>query len=48
MGALQSYAWASLFPFMVKSIVPFCGSAKCSPHNYVFLEGIFFFYFYLF
>lgn len=39
MGALQSYQWASLYPDMVDSIVPWCGAAKCSTHNYIFLEG---------
>lgn len=39
MGAQQSYQWGAQFPDMVKSIVPFCGSAKTSIHNIVFLEG---------
>lgn len=39
MGAQQSFQWAAQFPDMVKSIVPFCGSAKTSIHNIVFLEG---------
>jgi homoserine O-acetyltransferase len=25
---------------MVERILPFCGSAKCSRHNFVFLEGV--------
>jgi len=25
---------------MVKAILPFCASAKTSPHNIVFLEGV--------
>ena len=25
---------------MVNAILPFCGSAKTSPHNFVFLEGV--------
>ena len=25
---------------MVERIAPFCGSAKCSRHNFVFLEGV--------
>ncbi len=40
MGALQTYHWAALFPDMVERIAPFCGSAKCSRHNFVFLEGV--------
>lgn len=40
MGAQQTYQWACLFPDMVENIVPFCGSARTSPHNFVFLEGL--------
>lgn len=40
MGALQTYEWAAQFPDMVGAILPFCGSARCSPHNFVFLEGV--------
>lgn len=40
MGALQTFHWGALFPDMVELIAPFCGSAKCSRHNYVFLEGV--------
>jgi homoserine O-acetyltransferase len=40
MGALQTYHWAALYPDMVERIAPFCGSAKCSRHNFVFLEGV--------
>jgi len=40
MGALQTFHWGALFPDMVETIAPFCGSAKCSRHNYVFLEGV--------
>jgi len=40
MGGLQSYMWAALYPDLVERIVPFCASAKCSIHNYVFLEGV--------
>jgi homoserine O-acetyltransferase len=39
MGALQTYHWGALYPDMVERILPFQGSAKCSRHNYVFLEG---------
>jgi homoserine O-acetyltransferase/O-succinyltransferase len=39
MGANQTYHWAALFPDMVQNILPFQGAAKCSPHNFVFLEG---------
>lgn len=40
MGALQTFHWAALYPSMVERIAPFCGSAKCSRHNFVFLEGV--------
>lgn len=40
MAACQSYQWAAQFPAMVSAILPFCGSAKTSPHNIVFLEGV--------
>jgi homoserine O-acetyltransferase len=40
MGALQTYHWGALYPDMVKRILPFQGSAKCSRHNFVFLEGV--------
>ena len=40
MGALQAFQWGALFPDMVERIAPFCGSAKCSRHNFVFLEGV--------
>ena len=40
MGAQQSYHWGALFPDMVQRIAAWCGSAKTSPHNYVFLEGV--------
>lgn len=40
MGGLQTFHWGAMFPDMVKRIAPFCGSAKCSRHNFVFLEGV--------
>ena len=40
MGAQQAFHWGALFPDMVRAIAPVCGSAKTSPHNLVFLEGI--------
>ncbi|MEM9140686.1 MAG: alpha/beta fold hydrolase [Pseudomonadota bacterium] len=40
MAACQSYQWAVQYPDMVDAILPFCGSAKTSPHNFVFLEGV--------
>jgi len=29
-----------LYPDMVEAIAPICGSARTSPHNYLFLEGV--------
>jgi homoserine O-acetyltransferase len=40
MGAQQTFHWGALFPDMVERIAPWCGSAKTSRHNYVFLEGV--------
>lgn len=40
MAGCQAYHWAVQHPEMVKAILPFCASAKTSPHNYVFLEGV--------
>lgn len=40
MGAGQSYQWATQYPDFMDLIVPFCGSAKTSLHNKVFLEGV--------
>ena len=40
MAGCQAYQWATQFPDMVNAILPFCSSAKTSPHNFVFLEGV--------
>lgn len=40
MGAGQTYQWATQYPDFMDLIVPFCGSAKTSIHNQVFLEGV--------
>ncbi|WP_445810886.1 alpha/beta fold hydrolase [Yoonia sp.] len=39
MGGQQANHWAALFPDMVARLAPWCGSARTSPHNWVFLEG---------
>ena len=39
MGAMQAYHWAALFPQAVARIAVVCGSARCAPHNQVFIEG---------
>ncbi|TLD05677.1 homoserine acetyltransferase family protein, partial [Venturia nashicola] len=40
MGAGQTYQWATQFPDFLDVAVPFCGSARTSLHNQVFLEGV--------
>jgi homoserine O-acetyltransferase len=40
MGAIQTYHWGALYPDKVERIAPYCGAARCSRHNYVFLEGL--------
>ncbi len=40
MGGQQTFQWASLYPDMIETIAPMCGSAKTSEHNFVFLEGV--------
>ncbi|XSG83318.1 MAG: alpha/beta fold hydrolase [Methyloligella sp. ZOD6] len=40
MAGCQTYHWGALYPDMVEAILPFCASAKTSPHNFVFLEGV--------
>lgn len=40
MGAGQTYQWAAQYPDFMDCIAPFCGSAKTSIHNQVFLEGV--------
>lgn len=40
MGGMQAYHWAAAFPDLVERIAVVCGSARCAPHNAVFLEGV--------
>ena len=40
MGGMQAYHWAARCPDMVERVAVVCGSARCSPYNYVFLEGV--------
>lgn len=40
MGAGQTYQWATMYPDFMDICVPFCGAAKTSLHNQVFLEGV--------
>ena len=40
MGGLQTFHWAAMYPDIVENFVPICGTAKCSGHNWVFLESL--------
>ncbi len=40
MGGQQAYHWAALFGDTVEKLAVICGSARTSPHNWVFLEGM--------
>lgn len=40
MGAGQTYQWATQYPEFMDIAIPFCGSARTSLHNQVFLEGV--------
>jgi homoserine O-acetyltransferase len=40
MGGMQAYQWAASFPGEVDRVAVVCGAARCSPHNFVFLEGV--------
>jgi homoserine O-acetyltransferase len=39
MGAEQTFQWAVSHPKMMERIVAFCGTAKTTPHNWVFLNS---------
>ena len=39
MGAQQTYEWAVRYPDMVKRAAPFAGTAKTTPHNYLFVRA---------
>lgn len=40
MGAGQTYQWLTQYPDFMDLGIPFCGSARTSLHNQVFLEGV--------
>ncbi|WP_375385454.1 alpha/beta fold hydrolase [uncultured Microbacterium sp.] len=40
LAACQAFQWAVSFPELVERIMPFCGSARTSEHNHVFLDGV--------
>jgi homoserine O-acetyltransferase/O-succinyltransferase len=39
MGAEQTYEWAVRFPDMVKRALPFAGTAKTTPHDFLFVRS---------
>ena len=39
MGGLQTFEWACQHSNMINAILPICGAAKVSKHNWLFLEG---------
>src|SRR5271154_3700083 len=38
MGAQQTYEWAVRYPDMVKRALPFAGTAKATPHDYLWVR----------
>ncbi len=40
MGAQQAFQWGALYSDLVRAIAPLCGSARTSPHNHLFLDGV--------
>ena len=40
MGGMQALQWASLFPERVSAVLATCCTARCYPHNRIFLEGV--------
>ncbi|KAI0150148.1 homoserine acetyltransferase family protein [Xylariaceae sp. FL1272] len=40
MGAAQTYQWITQYPDFMDLAIPFCGAARCSIHNQVFLDGV--------
>ena len=40
MGAQQAWRWAVEHPARVRRLAVFCGTARTTPHNRVFLEGL--------
>jgi homoserine O-acetyltransferase/O-succinyltransferase len=39
MGGLQSFEWGSQHADIVDAILPICGAARVSPHNWLFLDS---------
>lgn len=39
MGGLQAFEWGAQHGDLVDAILPICGAARVSPHNWLFLDG---------
>ncbi|MDG0978237.1 MAG: alpha/beta fold hydrolase [Halieaceae bacterium] len=40
MGGLQALHWAALYPDLIKRAIAVCATAKCYPHNQLFLDSV--------
>jgi len=40
MGGMQALQWGCLYPEQVRAVLATCCTARCHPHNQVFLEGV--------
>jgi homoserine O-acetyltransferase len=40
MGAQIAFQWGATFPDAMDALLPFVGSARTSPHNWIFLENV--------
>lgn len=40
MGGMQALQWAAAYPERVQRVMSVCATARCWPHNQVFLEGV--------
>lgn len=40
MGGMQALQWGCLYPDKVRRVMSICATARCWPHNQVFLEGV--------
>jgi len=40
MGAEQTYEWAVRYPDMVKRAAPIAGTARCTPHDFIYVDTL--------
>ena len=40
MGGMQALQWGALYPERVRSLLAVCATARCYPHNALFLDGV--------